>query len=135
VGRLAGPKFKKAFARRGGRPLGYNELCRQDGKAIDGAWEPRPGRAPVGYFRVGSAAEEPRRGPYTRYPRAGLFNYGVDLNTGLQLPFRLIRDVVVLPNADDHDLMLGKAYLDLGLGRIFCCYFVLGHRTPIEERA
>jgi hypothetical protein len=135
VGRLAGPKFKKGFARPGDRQLGYNELCRQDGKGPGGVWDLKPGRAPVGHFRVGSAAEEPRRHPYARYPRAGVFDYGVDLNSGLQLPFRVIRDVVALPNEDDHDLVLGKAYLDLGLGRVFCCYFVLGHRVPIENQA
>jgi hypothetical protein len=131
VGRLVGPKFKKGFAMKGERPFGYNELCGQDGKGPGGVWELKPGRGHVGHFRVGSVAEEPTRRPYDRYPGAGLFDYGVQLNSGLQLPFRLIRDVVVLPDPDDDDLVLGKAYLDLGLGRIFCCYFVLGHRVPI----
>jgi hypothetical protein len=131
-GRLAGPKFKKGFARRGARPLGYNEICRQDRKGPGGVWEAKPGRGHVGHFRVAAAPDEPRRSPSTRYPGAGLFDYGLDLNSGLQLPFRLIRDLVVLPNADDHGLVLGKAYLDVGVGRIFCCYFVLGHRVTLE---
>jgi hypothetical protein len=131
VGRLA-PKFKKGFARRGARPLGYNEVCRQDRKGPGGVWDAVPGWGHVGHFRVAAPPGEPRRRPSARYPGAGLFDYGVDLNTGLQLPFRLIRDLVVLPNEDDHDLVLGKAYLDLGLARIFCCYFVLGHRVPLE---
>jgi hypothetical protein len=135
VGRLVGEKFKKGFVRRGARPLGHNVLCRQDRKGPDGEWEPKPGRAPVGHFRVGSVAEQPPRKPYRRYPRAGLLDYDMDLNSGRHLPFRLIRDVVVLPNADDHGLVLGKAYLDAGLVRIFCCYFVLGHREPIEARS
>jgi hypothetical protein len=135
VGRLAGPKFKKGFARRGARPLGYNELCLQDRKGPRGVWEAKPGRGHVGYFHVAGPAGEPRRSPYGRYPGAGLFDYGLDLNSGLQLPFRLIRDVVVLPNEGDHDLVLGKAYLDVGLGRIFCCYFVLGHRERLEGQA
>jgi hypothetical protein len=132
VGRLAGPKFKKGFARRAARPLGYNELCRQDRKGPGGVWEVKPGRGHVGHFRVAAPPEVPRRRPAARYPRAGLFDYGLALNSGLQLPFRLIRDVVVLPNEDDHDLVLGKAYLDFGVGHIFCCYFVLGHRVPLE---
>jgi hypothetical protein len=132
IGRLAGPKFKKAFARREARPLGYNELCEQDRKGPGGVWEVKKGRGHVGYFRVAPPPADARRTPFSNYPRAGLFDYGLDLNTGLQLPFRLIRDVVVLPNEDDHDVVLGKAYLDVGLGRIFCCYFVLGHRVPLE---
>jgi hypothetical protein len=132
VGRLAGEKFKKGFARKEARTLGYNELCRQDRKGLGGDWEVKPGREHVGYFRVAPPPEVPPGRPYARYPRAGLFDYGLNLNSGFQLPFRLIRDLVVLPNEDDHDLVLGKAYLDVGLGRIFCCYFVLGHSEPLE---
>jgi hypothetical protein len=133
VGRLAGEKFKKGFARREARPLGYNELCRQDRKGPDGDWQVKPGRDHVGYFRVTPLPAQPQRRPYAHYPRAGLFDYGLELNTGFQLPFRLIRDVVALPNEDDHDLVLGKAYLDVGLGRIFCCWFVLGYSEPLEN--
>jgi hypothetical protein len=47
--------------------------------------------------------------------------------------FRLIRDFVVLPNHDDHSLMLGKAFLQLwGNKRIACCYFLLGHPEEIQ---
>jgi hypothetical protein len=134
-GRLVGEKFKKGFERQAARPLGYNELCNQDRKGPGGVWDPKPGRAHVGYFRVGPLSEEPRRRPFDRYPRAGLFDYGVELNSGWNLWFRLIRDVVVLPNPDDDDLVLGKAYLDVGVGRLFFCYFVLGHRVPIQDQA
>jgi hypothetical protein len=131
-GRLAGEKFKKGFARRDERTLGYNELCRQDRKAPRGEWLVKPKRSPVGHFRVGVVAEEPRRKPYDGYPGAGLFDYNLGLNTGRYLVFRLIRDVVVLPNPGDHDLVLGKAYLDAGIARVFWCYFVLGGPVPIE---
>jgi hypothetical protein len=133
-GRLVGEKFKKGFERQAARPLGYNELCNQDRKGPGGVWDPKPGRAHVGHFRVGPLSEEPPRRPFDRYPRAGLFDYGVELNSGWNLWFRLIRDVVVLPNPDDDDLVLGKAYLDVGVRRIFWCYFVLGHRVPIQDQ-
>jgi hypothetical protein len=42
----------------------------------------------------------------------------------------VIRDFVVLPNPGDHGLLLGKAYLKLGLS-VFYSYFLLGHRQKI----
>ena len=79
--------------------------------------------------------DEPPQPLYEPYTHLGHFNYDVDINTGRNLPFRVIRDFVVLPNRDDHELMLCKAYLQLGLQsvNVFYCYFLLGHRLPIEH--
>jgi hypothetical protein len=121
IARLTGEKFTKVFRRIDGRPFGYNLVVRQDHLGYRGVWElklkdERPIR--IGYYSVSQANG------------AALLNYNVDLNTGRNLPLRVIRDFVVLPNAGDHGLVLGKAYLELGL-RIFYSYFVLGYREPI----
>jgi hypothetical protein len=139
VSRLTGEKFKKEFRRKGERKVGYNEVCHQDGKGYRGEWRAklkngRPVR--IGHYRVGLANDEPRRPPYRDYTNAALFDYNVDLNNTLRnIPLRVIRDIVVLPNPGDHELMLGKAYLQLGFRwiNVFYTYFVLGHRERIEH--
>ena len=136
VGRLSGEKFKKGFRRKDGRTLGYNEICRQDRQGYRGEWEVklRKGRPiQVGYFRVGLIDNEPQQQLYAPYRHAGHFNYNVDLNTWRNLPFRVIRDMVVLPNPGDHELMLCKAYFQIRPLHVFYCYFLLGHRLPIEH--
>ena len=136
VGRLSGEKFKKGFRRRDERTLGYNEICRQDDNGFNGEWDVKlkNGRPiQVGYFRVGRIEDEPRQKLYAPYGSAGHFNYNVDLNTWRNLPFRVIRDMVVLPNPGDHDLMLAKAYFQVSFLHLFYCYFLLGHRQPIEH--
>jgi hypothetical protein len=56
----------------------------------------------------------------------------VTRNTWLMLPLRVIRDVVALPNPDSHDLVLGKAFVQLlPLSLVFVSYFVLGMREPL----
>jgi hypothetical protein len=55
----------------------------------------------------------------------------IAVNTGRNLPLRVIRDITVLPNPGDHGLVLGKAYLQLGPLYVFYSYFVLGHRRPL----
>jgi hypothetical protein len=136
VGRLSGEKFKKGFRRKGERTLGYNEIVRQDRKGFHGEWEVKlkNGRPiQVGYFRVADVKDEPPNRLYEPYRHAGHFNYHVDLNTWRNVPFRVIRDFVVLPNPGDHGLMLCKAYFQLAFLHVFYCYFLLGHRQPIEH--
>jgi hypothetical protein len=120
---LTGRKFRKGFRPKAGRKLGYNELIHQDRKGPGGEWPPKlkDGRpVQVGYYEVSPAGN------------AALLDYNIDLNTGRNLLFRAIRDLVVLPNPGAHELMLGKANLQLGF-TIFISYFVLGHRRPIEH--
>jgi hypothetical protein len=136
VGRLSGEKFKKGFRRREGRPFGYNEIVRQDREGYRGDWEVKleDGRPiQVGYFRVGLIRDEPPQRLYRPYQHAGHFNYNVDLNRWRNFPFRVIRDMVVLPNPGDHSLMLCKAYFQVGFLHVFYCYFLLGHRQEIEH--
>jgi hypothetical protein len=135
--RLSGEKFRKGFRRRDGRPFGFNELVEQDHKGPAGEWNPvmEDGRSKqLGFFRVGLVADEKPNRLNRKYAHAGHLNYDVARNTWLNLPFRVIRDFSVLPNPGDHDLVLCKAYFQLLIPQltIFYCFFLLGHRRPIE---
>jgi len=135
---ISGRKFKKGFRRKDGQTLGYNEIVHQDNAGYEGEWRVRmkDGRPrQLGYFRCSLIADEPPQPLFRPYQHTGHFDYSVPMNRGIHLPFRVIRDFVVLPNAGDHSLMLCKAYFQLGFRRlnIFYCYFLLGHREPIEH--
>jgi hypothetical protein len=136
VGKLSGEKFKKGFRKRKGVPYGFNEMCYQDNDRFRGNWNVRMlnGRPiQLGYFRVGMIKDEPRLPVYQPYEHLATFNYNVDIDQGINLPFRFIHDMVVLPNAGDHTLMLCKAYLQFFPWlNVFYCYFLLGHRVPID---
>lgn len=138
IATISGRKFKKAFHERDGLDLGYNELVRQDGRGYEGDWEVKTsdGRAiRLGYYRVARVSDEPSGGPRDRYRHLALLDYNLALNGGSRSPLRVIRDFVALPNPGDHGLLLGKAYLQLGLRRLslFYSYFILGHREPSER--
>ena len=115
-------KFKKGFfndRNAGGRVRGYNKDIRQQG-GLSGPWlEKGPGgRAkPFGFFEV----EPPEQG---WYPNSVLFNYACPRNNRLD-PTRVLRDYVVLVDRDNPDLLLGKAYLALGLTRPSVSWFIL----------
>lgn len=123
ISKLSGQKFKKGFRQRDGQHFGFNELVDQDGEGPHGAWnvKMKDGRPrQVGYFAV-TVAEDRRQAH---------FDYNVSLNTWMNLPFRVIRDYVVMPNPDDYELLLGKAYLKFGF-MVFYSYFLLGHREKL----
>ncbi|MFL5805275.1 MAG: hypothetical protein ACJ8CR_26480 [Roseiflexaceae bacterium] len=133
---LTGRKFKKGFFQRDGRNLGYNLAVVQDNQGYRGEWRAPPGDGqPFGYYLDVALAQEPIQ-PFARdYPRAGMLNYDIELNRWRDLPLRLLRDVVVLPNVGDHELVLGKAYAYLFPWlNIFVSYFILGHRERAAVR-
>jgi hypothetical protein len=135
VGTLSGRKFKKGFRARDGRRFGFNEIVEQTGAAPTGEWKVQVKKGkhrPLGFFRVGLTADEPVNRLNRPYRHTGHLNYAVPVNTWLNLPFKVIRDFAVLPNPGDHGLILCKAYFVLGPIRIFYCYFLLGHRLPLD---
>jgi len=120
-----------------GRNLGYNEIVIQDHQKYQGAWNVKMvnGRPhQLGYFRVMRIKDEPPLRLYRPYIHLCGFDYNLaEMNSGGNFFFRVIRDFVVLPNPGDHSLMLCKAYLRIfPFLNIFYCYFLLGHRQPIE---
>ncbi len=138
VGTLSGRKFKKGFYQKDDKVYGYNELVVQDGKGYRGEWQSRmKNNRPiqVGYFRTSLVQDEPPQKLSQPYQHLAHYNYNIPMNKGFNFIFRVIRDFVVLPNEGDHSLVLCKAYLQfLPRLNVFYCYFLLGHRQPIEYK-
>jgi len=123
--KLAGiQRFKKGFFERGTRPFGYNIPIDQ--------------RAPAGEWRCKPSEDAPKRfGFYevipadSRYPHALLLDYGKGGN-GLR-PEALLRDYLVQVDPTDPELLLGKAYLQLGPWRVATNFFVLSRDRRAPE--
>lgn len=133
---LSGTKFKKGFWKKDGADSGYNETVNYDGQKYLGQWEVglhkvRPNQ--LGYFKVGYVRDTPTTKLNAPYRNLVTFDYSVPYHKWYLQFFMLIRDFVVLPNEDDHSLMLCKAYLRFSENfHIFYCYFLLGHRQEIR---
>jgi len=133
---LSGEKFKKGFLKKSdGKVWGYNEYVEQDKRGLNGQWNTmlkngRPNH--MGFYRISYVQDEPPQKFFRPYEHLGYFNYNLPENKGIYLFFRTIRDFIVLPNRDDHSLILCKAYVHIAPGlNFFYCYFMLGHREPI----
>ncbi len=70
-------------------------------------------------------------GRYGDYPNALLLDYGSGRNSVFSPPSRL-RDFLVQVSPEAPDLYLGKAYLDLGVGRVYSNFFVLERLRRID---
>ena len=114
--RVVTEKFVKTFRREAAGDWGNNLVVRQDKRGHEGRWELKleDGRpVPQGHYRVLAEGD------------ALHLDYDVARNTGSDFPLRVIQDYVVLVNAGDHDLMLGKAHFKAGPVRFFVCFFQL----------
>ena len=90
ITRITGQRFKKLFYLRDGEPFGHN-IQEKRGRPVE-----------LGWYRV--------------YPdgRTVRIDYNVSQNRGVYVALRALQDRIVLPNAGDHDLVLGEArYLGL----------------------
>jgi hypothetical protein len=138
---LASEKFRKAFYQQDHALYGYNQVVRQDRQHYGGEWrtqmkEGKP--AQLGFYRVTFVKEEPHLGRDKSGPYEHLvfFNYNIDLNPRWNVAMRSIRDYVGLPNAGDHSLLLGKAYVQVAPRLyIFASYFILGHPQMLDGKA
>lgn len=135
-GQLVGEKFRKAFYEHEQALYGFNQVVCQDGQHYRGLWQPRlkeGNPVQLGFYRVTFVEDEPTRPPTALYRHLAYFNYGIDLNPSWNVPLRSIRDYVGLPNAGDHSLLLGKAYLQLTPRLMLSAgYFVLGHPRALD---
>ncbi|MCL4246986.1 MAG: hypothetical protein KJ065_02420 [Anaerolineae bacterium] len=133
---LTGRKFKKCFWQDGDGGQGCNLVIMYDFKEYRGEWREvslfgQTLRA--GYYGIQEVPQASSIAEYVPYQPLKLLNYNVGRNTWLNLPLRTIRDVVALPNPDTHELVLGKAYIQLlPLSLVFVSYFVLGMREPLS---
>jgi hypothetical protein len=136
IGKLSGEKFMKGFCKKEGKNMGFNQICYQDNNKYNGEWKVRLRDArpiQLAFFRTSMVKDEPPHSLYKPYMHLAHFNYDLPMNTWLNLPFRVIRDFVVCPNEGDSTFMLCKAYLSVfPFLNIFYCYFLLGHRRPID---
>ena len=133
---LTGRKFKKCFWEDGGGVYqGCNLVIMYDFKEYRGEWREVSlfgNTLRAGHYGVQEVPQASSIAEYVPYRPLKLLNYNVARNTWLNTPLRLIRDVVALPNPGDHELVLGKAYLQLlPLSLVFVSYFVLGMREPL----
>lgn len=107
-GHLLFPRFSKGFFTEKGRRMGYNVPVERG--ALDAPWYTKPPEnpKPFGFYEV---VPVPVGGDHTLYPNAFLLDYSKGGNWG---PDRLLRDFLVQVERENEDLLLGKAYLDLG---------------------
>lgn len=135
-GQLPGEKFRKAFYQQEHTLYGFNQVVLQDKQHERGEWRTRmKGGKPamLGFYRVTLARDEPLQKSSAPYRHLAYFNYNIDLNPRWNVPMRSIRDYVGLPNAGDHSLLLGKAYLQVAPRlAVFASYFVLGHPKALD---
>ena len=118
-------KFIKGFfVDSAGKLAGYNLFPENPRGGPSRPWIPKAGGVPSkrhGFYDVGPA---PSEGRYSDYPHAVLLDYGSGRNSRLN-PEARIRDFLVQVDPGNDDLLLGKAFLDLGVGRVFSNYFIL----------
>jgi hypothetical protein len=135
---LSGEKFKKGFHKRGTERLGFNEAVIQDFQGPRGEWktQKRKGKnLQMGFFRCSMTKSERQNKLARTYKHTAHLNYDLaDLNTGVNVVFRPVRDYAVLPNPGDPTLIMCKAYFHFAPGvDMFYCYFFLGHRERIKQ--
>lgn len=114
-------RFVKGFVRGELGAEGYNVLCSQ------GDWRRRRFRGRDlrhSWFRLVEASGR----------RAGcvLLDYAASARTARLSPARLFRDFLVHPDPDDRDVLLGKAYVQLGR-LVPVSFFLLERDRPITH--
>jgi hypothetical protein len=120
-------KFIKGFLVSDGAVEGYNIRVRQNG--LSGAWQQLPSPdapATFGYFTVKRVGAD---GGRALYPGSTLLNYGESRRNRWyridDMSMRVLRDFVVQPDPKNPDLMIGKAYMQLGPIRLYSNFFVI----------
>ena len=118
-------KFIKGFFLAGGKIEGYNIPVRQNGLCNPWMAKPNP-EAPhrFGFYEV---LQSP-----PRYANALLLDYGASHRNSSWRPERLLRDFLV-QDTQDLDVMIGKAYLNLG-APIPVGFFILERLRPSAWR-
>ncbi|MEM9071344.1 MAG: hypothetical protein AAGE52_22755 [Myxococcota bacterium] len=114
-------KFIKGFFRDDRGVAGYNLFVEAPRGGPARAWEPKKGSGRHGFYDVVPVRSG---GRYGDFPNAVLLNYGSGRNSALN-PEARIRDFLVQVDPGNPGLYLGKAFLDLGLTRVFSNFFVL----------
>lgn len=117
-GQLLFPRFAKGFFTENGKSMGYNVPVERGSIAEPYHTKPRDKPKPFGFYEVRPLEVG---GKWARYPTAVMLDYSKGGNWG---PERLLRDYLVQVEPNNPDLLLGKAYLDLGVW-VSAGFFVL----------
>jgi hypothetical protein len=117
-------KFIKGFFPARGEAFGFNTPARQNG--LDGVWLAKPDEANPKRYGFYSVEAGEAGG---RHATAILLDYSRGDNG---LPLKLLRDYVVRADPGSDELLLGKAYFEIGRVRIPFCFFLLERRRPFE---
>jgi hypothetical protein len=120
-------KFIKGFVRdEAGKVYGYNLFVEDARGGPDAPWTAK-----------GDGGPDTRHGFYDIVPLAAdtgidgvLLDYGSGRNAWYN-PEAVIRDQLVQVSAGNPDLLLGKAFLQIGPGRIFSNFFILERLRPV----
>jgi hypothetical protein len=117
IPRLAGIKkfVKGMFRARDGRVMGYN--CPVVQNVLDGRWHTKPSDASPKRFGFYTVAPVDATARDNLYLHALLLDYGNGENPRWD-PSRNLRDYLVQIDADNPDLLLGKAYYAAGPLRV-----------------
>jgi hypothetical protein len=117
-------KFIKGFFEIDGNVEGYNLRVPQNG--ITGPWTPMPrpeAPAAFGFFTV----TQPKQSET-------LLDYGASRRNRWwridDVSMKVLRDYLVVPDEKHPDIMLGKAWMQIGPFRIFSNYFVVQKLRP-----
>ena len=125
-------KFIKGFFQAGDGVEGYNIPVLQNG--LNKPWLHLPTLDSPKRYAFYRVTEVNRRSGDNFYPQAIFLDYGASPRNAGSPASRIIRDYVVQPDAEDPDILLGKAYLALGPLRIASNFFVLGRLRPTSWR-
>jgi hypothetical protein len=109
-----------------GKLAGYNLFVERPRAGITAPWVAKSGGGAEkrhGFYDVTPVTP----GRYGDYPNAVLLDYGSGRNHALN-PESRIRDFLVQVDPGNPRLLLGKAYVDLGVTRVFSNFFVLSRR-------
>jgi hypothetical protein len=114
------------------RLAGYNLFVDRPRGGPGRPWHPKGGGAPStrhGFYDVVPVVAGTR---YDDFPNAVLLDYGSGRNSPWN-PESRIRDFLVQVDPYNPDLYLGKAFLDLGMTRVFSNFFILDRlrRAPL----
>ncbi len=121
-------KFIKGFFDAGNGVEGYNIPVRQND--FYSPWLHRPDAENpkrFGFYRV-SKVDPAARDNF--YPQAVLLDYGASPRNAFYRVEKVLRDYLIVPEPENPDLLLGKAYIALGSARIKSNFFVLERLKP-----
>ena len=116
-------KFIKGFFQEQERVEGYNIPVQQNG--LDAPWLARPIPESPKRFAFYLVTQVNRWSVDNLYPEALLLDYGASRRNPAYGIERLIRDYLVQPDPANLDLLLGKAYLAIGIVRLPSNFFVI----------